>query len=405
MNSGRDLLLNSIFLKNRIAELGIKQWWLAEQVGVDRKTVIRWTQGQVKAIQTENAIALAKILSCDLKDLTLSNEADQLATVDDQKSAAQLLVGSSLIDKLGPIGEWNVIEGLLKATIVPDLPSGVLGELYNQLTIASWRQSKIDQAEVYNRKAEELAIRSKDKAVLAGALLSKANLLSWRGKTANAIHTYQDCIRLERFISPKTMGAIYSNLGAVLYESGDLAQGETFQKKALDCFAVFGKPMNMSIAWCHLAMIYLEMNCLSEAEHACQNSVSFAEADSYLRGIAMGKLISAEVLAKHGRSADATRTLESSLSDFAKLGIDEGLNYEFAGRISMLLGNRQAAESYFRKGISISMDFPRARAALCFEIAKLTTSLEFANEALRLYSECDAQLRVESVKKFIKSIA
>jgi tetratricopeptide (TPR) repeat protein len=405
LNSGRDLLLNSNFLKNRIAELGIKQWWLAEQVGVDRKTVIRWTQGQVRSIQAENASALAQVLSCDIKDLTLSNEADQLATIDDQKSAAQLLAGSSLIDKLGPIGEWNVIEGLLRATIVPDLPSGVLAELYNQLTIASWRQSKIDQAEIYNRKAEDLAVRSNDKAVLAGALLSKANLLSWRGKTSKAIATYRECLSLEPYISPRTVGSIYSNLGAVLFESGQHAEGELYLRKALDCFALFGKPMNLSIAWCHLAMLYLETGPLEEAHAACLNSISFAEADSYLRGIAMGKLVSAEIFARRGKTEEAKKTMNDGLADFVKLGIEEGLNYEFAGRISLLLGQRVEAEAFLRKGISISAEFPLSRAALFFELAKLLSSRDFASEAFRLYSECDANQRSESVKYFIKSMA
>jgi DNA-binding Xre family transcriptional regulator len=106
----RDIILNSIFLKNKVTELGIKQWWLAEQVGVDRKTVIRWLQGQVKSIQLENAEALAKILNCRIEDLSLESEADQLASMEDQKIAAQLLTTSSLLEKLGPIGEWNVIE-------------------------------------------------------------------------------------------------------------------------------------------------------------------------------------------------------------------------------------------------------------------------------------------------------
>lgn len=50
MAESDELILNSIYLKNRIAELGIKQWWLAEQVDVDRKTFIRWTQGKVKSL-------------------------------------------------------------------------------------------------------------------------------------------------------------------------------------------------------------------------------------------------------------------------------------------------------------------------------------------------------------------
>lgn len=112
---------------------------------MDRKTVIRWLQGQVKSVQSENIEALCRVLACAISDLCLENAADQLASVDDQKQAAQLLAQSSLIEKLGPIGEWDVIESLLKAIIVPGLPLNVLGDLYNQLTVASWRQSKIDR--------------------------------------------------------------------------------------------------------------------------------------------------------------------------------------------------------------------------------------------------------------------
>ncbi|MGZ5280378.1 MAG: helix-turn-helix transcriptional regulator, partial [Pseudobdellovibrionaceae bacterium] len=67
-----DIRLNHVFLKNRVTELGIKQWWLAEQVGVDRKTVIRWIQGQVKSVQIENAEKLAKILDCHVDELALN---------------------------------------------------------------------------------------------------------------------------------------------------------------------------------------------------------------------------------------------------------------------------------------------------------------------------------------------
>ena len=61
--------LHSAWLRNRITELGLKQWWLAEQLLVDRKTVLRWVNGQVRTIQRDNAVALAAILGCRLDEL------------------------------------------------------------------------------------------------------------------------------------------------------------------------------------------------------------------------------------------------------------------------------------------------------------------------------------------------
>ncbi|MGZ3786714.1 MAG: helix-turn-helix domain-containing protein [Bdellovibrio sp.] len=406
-----EFILNSIFLKNRIAELGIKQWWLAEQVGVDRKTVTRWVQGKVRAIQVSNAEALAKILNCSLKDLILENEADQLATPEDQRNAASLIAASSLIEKLGPIGEWNVIEGLLKATIVPNLPLNVLGELYNQLTVASWRQSKIDQADIYNKKAEEIANKCGDKCVLASALLSKANIFSWRGKTSKAIQTYKECLKLERFIEQRTVGSTYSNLGAVLYECGDLDAGKFYQEKAIEIFNFHGKPTNLSIAWCHLAFIYLEKEQIALASDTCEKSISFAIRDDYRRGIQMGELIKAEIFARKGQATEAITKLNHGLEGFAKLGIEEGLNYEIAGRVTRLLGDFSASVDFIRKGISISEKFPIYLAALNLEMSKALAAqgnsieaLQFAQNAETLYGICEAPLRASASNLFGKSI-
>jgi tetratricopeptide (TPR) repeat protein len=411
MARNNDLILNSVFLKNRVAELEIKQWWLAEQVGVDRKTVTRWLQGRVRAIQRANAEALAQVLDCQLNDLILESETDQLATADDQKNAAALIASSSLIEKLGPIGEWNVIEGLLKATIVPGLPLNILGELYNQLTVASWRQSKIDQAELYNARAEEIAIRSGDKAVLAGALLSKANLFSWRGRTAHAIRTYRECLALEKFIAKRTLGATYSNLGAVLYETGHLDEGETLIMKSIEIFENHGKPMNLSIAWGHISIVCLELGDLARAEDACRKAIEFAAQDDYRRGEQMELLVQAEISARMNRAEDARAALQKGLEGFARLGIEEGLNYEFAGRISRLIGDKSQAQAYLRKGIEISNEFPLYQAALNFEMAQALVAAgegrearRFAEKAAELYTLCEAPLRAEAAKKFASSL-
>ncbi len=413
MKRNKEILLNSIFLKNRIAELGIKQWWLAEQVGVDRKTVIRWIQGKVKSVQIENAEALAKILSCELKELTLVDEADQLATPEDQKNAASLIAASSLMEKLGPIGEWNVIEGLLKATIVPNLPASILGQLYNQLTVASWRQSKIDQADIYNKKAEELARKCGDKGVLAGALLSKANIFSWRGNSTKAIQTYQECLSLERFIEPKIIGSTYSNLSAALYEAGDFDSAENIQKRAIDVFTFYGKPMNLSIAWCHMAMIYLQKSQFKLAGEASEKSIAFAIQDDYRRGLNIGKFINAEIYAKDGQFDKAKKEMFEGLSGFLELGIEEGLNYEFAGRISRLIGDNSASEEYLRKGVSISKEYSMYQAALLLELSKtlstnilkLTEAKTFAKKSADLYRRCEASIRVEMANRFLESIS
>lgn len=394
-----------MFLKNRVHELGLKQWWLAEQVGVDRKTVTRWLNGQVRSVQPANIERLCEVLGCGTGDLVLANQADLLATLEDQKAAAKSLIQSSLIDKLGPIGEWDVIENLVKATLVENLPLNVLGELYNQLAIASWRQSKISQAEIYNLKAEEIADRTGDRALLASALLSKANLLSWRGKNSRAIATYRDCLALEKYVEARKIGAVYSNLGAVLYESGDLRDGETFLTKSLEIFTVHGRPTNLSIAHGHLAMIALQNSEIDAAEKNVSESIRCAELDNYRRGQAMGKILQAEILARRNQPQEAKSLLTVGLAEFQALGINEGLNFEYAGRVHRLCGDLDAAETYLRRGVTLAAAFPVYLASVHVELAETlrlkrsATWTEAAEKAVLLYAQCECPLRVDQVKK------
>ncbi len=400
-----EILLNHVFLKNRIAELGIKQWWLAEQIGVDRKTIIRWIQGQVRSIQIENAEKLTKILECTLLDLTLKNEAEQLSTPEDQRTAAALLTSSSLIEKLGPIGEWNVIESLLKATLVPNLPLNILGELYNQLTIASWRQSKVDQAAIYNAKTQEIARKSGDKSLLASALLSQANIHSWRAQVSQSIAAYQECITFEKFIEPKTLGATYSNLGGVLYESGEISEGENFVRKSIVIFNEFGKPTNLSISHTHLAIIALHKDLVDVAETEAQTSLQFAKQDNFRRGIQMAGLLQAEIAARRSQKTLAQKLVKESLAGFEALGIHEGLNFEIAGRTHRLIGKLDEAEDFLRQGLKISKNFPVYLASIYYELAEVLKAKSSPSWVTEAQTAIDIFLQSECPKRaqFIKS--
>ncbi len=359
----------------------------------------------MRSVQAENAGKLSKILECKISDLTVGSEADQLASSDDQKVAAALLTSSSLIDKLGPIGEWNVIESLLKATLVPQLPISVLGELYSQLTIASWRQSKIDQAEIYNKKTEDIAKKSGDQCLLATALSSKANIHAWRGRTQQAIKTMRECYALEKYMEGRRLGAVFSNLGGILHESGDLTEGERWIRRSLAVFEEHGKAMNLSISHCHLAMIALKRGEWTQAESEARASIQMAKQDDYRRGIPMGKLLLGEAAARTGRSMDAVALVLEALEEFEKLGVAEGLNFEFAGRVHRFIGQLEQAEKFLRHGINIAQEFPVYLAALHAELAEVLrakgngTWQTEAEIAIALYDRTECHMMVARLKK------
>lgn len=189
---------------------------------------------------------------------------------------------------------------------------------------------KMKEAHVFNQKTLEIAHKLNDQELLAKALLSKANLVFWSGQSKQAIETYQSILQLEKFIEPKIMGSTHSNLSACSYETAHYQEGLEHQLKAIEIFNTHGKPINLSIAYCHLSLLSLYQLKLSEAHNAISLSIKYAELDQYSRGIAMGELIRAEIFARENQQTIAIQHLEGGLKKFQLLKIEESLNYEFA---------------------------------------------------------------------------
>lgn len=368
------LTLNSAWLRNRVAELGLKQWWLAEQVGVDKKTVIRWLHGQVRTIQPANALALAAVLGCRVEELELPRAAIDLASAADQRAAGALLATSSLLDTLGPVGEWDVIERLLKAVAVPDLPLHVLGTLYHRLSIACWRQSKLAEAEVYNRAAFDAAQRCDDKVLLAGAHGTRANLLHWRGESAQAQQHWRDGLALRRFLEPTAIAGLHNNLGMDLYETGEFEAGERELLAARDLYLLAGTPMQRSINHCALAILALRRDAVDVAAPHAEAAAAHAAHGDYRRGVAMGALVQADIHARRGRAAAALDALAAGKTAFARLGIEEGFNREFEGRVLRLVGRPEDACIALEDGLRLAAAFP-------VEAAWIEHELVLAHEA------------------------
>src|SRR5262245_12569073 len=115
-------LLNLAALDNALRAQGVKQWWLADQVGVSRKTVTRWMTGKVKSVQTATLAKVADVLSVPLAALTLTDHADAFASRQEQAEAARLIEQERLLEILGPQGKWSFVEILIKATLSAQLP-------------------------------------------------------------------------------------------------------------------------------------------------------------------------------------------------------------------------------------------------------------------------------------------
>ena len=387
------LPLNSTYVRNRIAELGLRQWWLAEQIGVDRRTVMRWVNGQVRSLLPAHAERLAQVLGCPLAELRRRDDGDELASPDDQRAAGQALAATRLLDRLGPVHEWDVAERLIKAIALPDLPLAVLGALYLQLAEACWRQDKLAEATQHDAAALAIAARIGDHALHARSLGLRASLRFLQGQVREARADWQAALARAGALEPRDRGSLHNNLGASLHETGRLDEGEAALRTALGWLQEGGTPMQLSIAHVHLALIALERGDADVAAREALRSEALARRDGYRRGLAFGALLRADIAALRGDEATAREGTAQGLAAFEALGIREAPNHRLAGRAMRRLGQLDEAGALLRSGLPLAAGFPLERADLLAELARVDATAGRAADATAWAAQADATYR------------
>ncbi|MCE2571165.1 tetratricopeptide repeat protein [Motilimonas eburnea] len=360
-----NVTLNVVFFDNRMQQLGLKQWWLADQIGVDRKTVGRWLTGQTKKIKTVNLSKLAAVLACEEQQLILRDETAQFSTPAQQALAAQLIEQENLAELLSPSGNWQLLEGLIRASLKPNLPISLLGQLYNYLCISAWRQSQLDKAEQYLKQALDIAEQSGHQRVLIRAKLNQATLQSFRGEIAASIASYRYCIDNEQYIDdPMLKAAALSNLGCVYQEYGDFELAVRYQQQAIDLFVELDKPFNLGIAWIGLCDALLEQGKYQQAWAACETSLQYVEKSQTKRGWADCDLFFSLILSAQQQYEQSLSYWRAASQRFKELNIAESRTC-LAGALCFAgLGQFDVAKEQLATGFELAKPYPVETALL-----------------------------------------
>jgi tetratricopeptide (TPR) repeat protein len=397
MSREEKVLLNLVFFDNRFRELELKQWWLAEEIGVDRKTVGRWLTGQTKRIRKDNLKKLSEILDCVEKDLILRDEASQFASVNEQKAAAKLIEQENLMEILTPSGKWPLLEGLIKASLEPNLPLSLLGQLYNFLCVAAWRQSDLDRADSYLKKAQEILAKTNHKSVLARTRLNEATLASFRGKFKKSLEGYLYCIENQKYLDEQGVYAsALSNIGCVYQEYGDLEKSIHYQELAIKEFEDMEKPINLSIAYIGLCDTLIEMDELDKAWSACEKSMKYATESHMKRGLGDCDVFFSFIHSKRGNYDKAMDSFEDAEDKFKVLGITEGRTCRAGAMALAGLGKKEEALELLELGFGYSADFPYEHYQLNKLKHELTGDESVKKEMIRILTEGEAELRLKS---------
>lgn len=419
MRASAPVLLNLAAVVDRLRELELKQWWLADQLGVDRKTVARWLSGRVKRISPDNLANLAAALSSTPEALTLRDSADAFATREEQAEAARLIADTRLIETLGPQHQWKVLESLIKATLQPHLPLPLLGQLYNQLSIAAWRQSDLARAEGYADKAHAVAVRAKSKSLAVEVALNRATIAAFRGRLAEALALYEDCLVNAAYLADDvTRGKAWSNLGATYLDYGDPVLAIAYQQRAILAFSTLDRPLNLAIAWLGLAEAALEKREVPRARDAAGEAETHAAAAGFKRGLAdvsltlaRADLVEAEPARFEDRAVlltSARSHLDDAFTAYRALGIDEGTQHLAAAQLARLSGDLAAASmAAATAAAGPAREFPVTlarieleRAAIALAKGDVAAHEEALQRARKLYREMNARPRLAALAAF-----
>lgn len=400
-------LLNLTFLENRLGELELKNWWVAEYIGVDRKTLSRWLNGKVKTIKNENLLSLADCLNCKPEDLILQDENSVIASKEEQSVAADLIVQENLLATLTPLGQWPLLESIVKATMQPNLPLPVMGKLYNLLSICSWRQNRIEKAEGFANKALEIGNQIGHRGVIAQAKVNLAIVESYRGNLRNSIPLYESVILERKFIDEdRTIAAALSNLAQDYQAYGDYDKSRKTQMDAIEIYTLLKLPLNLSIAFCALGLLENELGNFLDAEIALKKSLDFAMTSNYRRGISAAKVYLADCAALAGDFQSAEKMLADGCEGFTDLKLNEARNFEIKARLLRLTNRFADAESSLKEGFKFAEKFPHETASLNLEFSKLLDARGEKNgsrlvraQAIEIYKTSGAVLRVRSLEE------
>ena len=107
MDKRKTAPLNSRYLNDRIEQLDLRKWWIAEQLNIAPKTLRRWASGEIKNVSRDHLKSLSQLLQCSESELILTDPSAGYADSAEKHHAAQdVLRDDHLLSDLGKFGGW-----------------------------------------------------------------------------------------------------------------------------------------------------------------------------------------------------------------------------------------------------------------------------------------------------------
>ena len=345
-------------IRDQIEARQLKRWWVAEQLAINRRTLHRWLSKPTVSLSYSVATSLADLLECSIDDICCAS-IPKVASTQDQLMAVKALISPDLLQSMIPAHQFSIFEQLAKGLIVPGLAPLDLGNLYMNISLSLFRQSKLDEAATYAQLAKQIALQTG-----ASELELRANMqLSYRaylkGDANACFEMDQQNLRLaQKLADQKQIAANLSNLGDQYLSFGHYANSHAYQQRAIDIYQTLNQEAGNTgthLAFCYigLSQLYIETGELKKAFDALVIALKYAEKAGFQRGLA--DCYRHEALCHSARHDPQAITLINKASEiYRDLKIEEVIIHVDASRIFRNAGLLEKSYSQSKHALELA---------------------------------------------------
>ncbi|MCB1219413.1 MAG: helix-turn-helix domain-containing protein [Planctomycetales bacterium] len=398
----KTVLVNAEALRKVLDEKEIKQWWLARRIGVDRKSITRWVNGQTQRISEDNIKSLAAELDCSIEQLTVHDSLEALGSREDRWNAARRLQDSNLTEMVGPSYSWELAESLIRSTIDPEMPLDLQAALYMQLAVCGIYMHKHEMvrstAEIALRKATEYG--DETLALRAETMLGNEALMI--GELTRAVGFYDKAIQSrDKFAKPSKLAGTLSNYAMALHMRGDYLEALAMFDEAVSVWQEAEPVISMTTAWFLKARLHSELMMLDEAYEAIEHCREVCRQISFRKSANMCIAISADLSSMQDRHEEAVAMVREAQVAFEETPNVSPESNECLIRVLRRAGHVEESRASLEELMARNIDDRYSIARLYVEMARHLmldgnegAAWDCVEKANELYTDIGAPKRV-----------
>jgi tetratricopeptide (TPR) repeat protein len=366
------VFLDTSFVETRMAQLGVKQYWLAEQLGVSPRTVLRWVNGQVRRIQREHLAPLAALLECTPDQLS-PTAGDDAGVADARAEAARRIADEDILTLLTPTSSYPMAEALIKASLTPGLASHTRGKLLNMLSLAVGRQFRIEEAIAYAAQAAEIGRDLGNQVMVVRAWYAEGMARLYAGEIAEARRRFQRCVDDLDYLDEDYDAAMaWFGLGACQGYDGEIESALASLARSIAELEPLARPMDQSMPLDVRGVLLLEAKRLDEARADLERSLELATRIGWNSGKGRATAALAHVAAQRGELAGGVELYENALAIVREERFVHPQLFLSGAHVHRLAGNIERALAELERGLDFAEKYRPEREALERLRAELT---------------------------------